>query len=426
MGGKAILIVVIGFGLILGYFSMNMNSMATRAVDNMSTYAGATESHNLATTGANVGLAKFYQDTTWFGSTTQSFSGGKFRGSFTVTNQNLGGGNIRLQSVSTYPVSAGETLHDTVEVYFDSEKRNSFSVFAYMTLIEGNIWWITGDTIWGKMHSNDIIRINGKPVFWGKVTTTRRFSPRPGRSTNRAIFKDGYETGVARIEFPDDLSELIAAASSGGRFYTGNIWVELLPGTAGNDDGMVYVRNTQTGPIIDSIALNDPGFNGVILGDSRVNVNGTLDGRLSLASLTDVYIQNDVVYQNRDLNITDDMLGLIADHDIVVADNAANNSNCVIDGSIFTRTGSFRAENYSTRPVGGELHIRGSLVQNRRGPVGTFSGSPPVIQHGFSKRYRYDDRLSDPSVRPPFYPGFFTRTYAIKDWWESVRLPKFN
>ena len=426
MGGKAILIVVIGFGLILGYFSMNMNSMATRAVDNMSTYAGATESHNLATTGANVGLAKFYQDTTWFGSTTQNFSGGAFRGSFTVTNQNLGGGDIRLRSVSTYPVSADETLHDTVEVYFDSRKRNSFSVFAYMTLIEGNIWWITGDTIWGKMHSNDRIRINGKPVFWGKVTTARRFRPRPGRSTNRAIFKDGYETGVARIEFPDDLSELIAAASGGGRLYLGNIWVELSPGTAGNDDGTVYVRNTQTGPIIDSIALNDPAFNGVILGDSRVNVNGTLDGRLSLASLDDVYIQNDVIYENRDLSTTDDMLGLIAEDDVVVVDNAANNSNCLIDASIFTRTGSFRAENYSTRPVSGELHIRGSLVQDRRGPVGTFSGWPPVIQHGFSKRYRYDDRLADPDTRPPFYPGFFLRTYAITNWWESVRLPKFH
>jgi hypothetical protein len=114
------------------------------------------------------------------------------------------------------------------------------------------------------------------------------------------------------------------------------------------------------------------------------------------------------------------VLGLVCETNVVVADNAENNSNCVVQASVFTRTGSFGAENYNTRPVSGELHLLGSMVQEQRGAVGTFAGS--TIKSGFSKRYRYDTRLSDPNFRPPFYPGFYTKTLAIKNWWESYRI----
>src|SRR3990172_2380185 len=102
MGGKASLVVVIGFAFILGYISLNLNNAANRASGNSSLYAAATASHNLATIGANVGLAKFYQDTTWFGSMTQEFTGQLLRGSFTTTMENLGGNKLRLRSVSSY------------------------------------------------------------------------------------------------------------------------------------------------------------------------------------------------------------------------------------------------------------------------------------------------------------------------------------
>jgi hypothetical protein len=56
--------------------------------------------------------------------------------------------------------------------------------------------------------------------------------------------------------------------------------------------------------------------------------------------------------------------------------------------------------------------------------VGTFSGG--VINTGYLKRYRYDQRLADPNFRPPFYPGFVSIAYPIASWWESVRIPKFQ
>ncbi len=424
MGGKAAVIFVVGFGLILGYISLNLNSMATETVGNMAMYNHATASHDLASAGANVGLAKFYQDTTWYGSTTQTFTSGPFRGSFTVSTTAVPGNMVRLRSVSTYEPDPSTTLHDTVEVYFSRTKEQSFSMYAWMTNNENGVNWITGDTVWGRLHSNSTFVINGKPVFYEKVTTTKNFSPKVGKSPNGAIFKKGYETGVASIDFPNSLSELITASTSGGRRYLSDIWLTISKGTVSDEDGKVYVRSTSAGPIIDSIMLSDPAFNGALLGNGRVNISGTLDGRLTIGSLTDVYIQDDVIYENQNTTTTNDMLGIVAERHVVVADNLANNLHCSIQGSVFCRTGSFTAENYSTRPIAGQLNLLGSIVQNVRGPVGTFSGGG--INHGFSKRYRYDQRLADPQVRPPFFPGFVVKTLAIANWWESYRIPNLH
>jgi hypothetical protein len=421
MGGRAAMIVVVSLSFILGYIGINMNKYATDAVGNMASYYDASASHNLALAGANVGLAKFYQDTTWYGSTTQTDDEATLKGSFSVTIASLGADNARLQSVSTYRTWYGENLHDTVEVYFNKRRLNSFSMYAWMTDFEGNSFWTTGDTVWGRIHSNGNLHFDGTPVFMEKVTTSKNFDPKPGVGTNHAVYKKGYETGVASVTFPSDLSDLIAASTSGGKQYAGDIWVTLNGGTAASGDGYAVVRATASGPAIDTVWFSNPSFNGVILGTGRVNVEGTVDGRVTIASQTDVYIQNDIVYEQDPLaGSSDDLLGLVADQNVMIADNAANNSNCVVDAAIFARSQSFAAENLTGRPYSGNLQVLGSIVQKNRGEVAKYSGS--TLSKGFYKRYRFDDRLQDPSFRPPYFPGFYVKTLAITNWWESYRI----
>jgi hypothetical protein len=340
------------------------------------------------------------------------------KGSFTAKMIDLGSNKAMLRSVSTYRTWYAKDLHDTVEVYFDKTRLNSFSMYAWMTDFEGNSFWITGDTVWGRVHSNGNIHFDGTPVFMEKITTSKNFDPKPGAGANHAIYKKGYETGVASVTFPSDLSELVNASTSGGRKYTSDILVTLCPGTAASGDGYAVV---QAGAVTDTIQLNDPAFNGVILGTGRVNVQGTLDGKLTIASKTDVYVQNDIVYERNPLaGSSDDLLGLVSENNVVVADNAANNSNCVIQAAIFTRNNSFVAEHYNTRGLAGTLQVLGSIVQKERGAVGQFSGS--ILTSGFSKRYRYDPRLEDPAFRPPYFPGYYVKTYDITNWWESYRI----
>jgi hypothetical protein len=420
MGGKAALIVVIGFGILLGYVSNNMSVIATRAQGNMSIYTAATESHNLAITGANVGLCRLYQDTSWRGTETQTPTA-SLNGSFTYTINTGSNGRPLLRSISTFR-GPSEILHDTVEVAFGANQLQSFSLFAWMTNFEGNVFWITGDTVRGRVHSNGQMHMNGTPTFMEKLTTSKGIDPKPGVGTNKAVFKKGFETGVADVKFPTDLSLIASAATTGGRFYTGNVEVKLKAGSTSDGDGYALVYDSG-GSLIDSVGMNDASFDGVIGASGAVSVSGTLDGKLSIYSPQQIYVVGSTLYADR-TTTSNDILGLVCENDIAIKDNAKNSSDCSLDGCIFSRAGSFGAENYNSGNPRGRLHILGSVVQDTRGAVGTFNGN--AIKTGYLKDYRFDSRLADPSFRPPAFPGFYTQTYAIGSWWESVHIPKFN
>ncbi|HLF15391.1 MAG TPA: hypothetical protein VI932_10930 [Bacteroidota bacterium] len=416
------MILVLGFGIICGIMGARMSKLQTEAVENMSYYHNVTNSHTIASAGANSAMSIIYQDPTKRGAiTSQSFSAGEFKGgSFSSRIDSLPSTKLRLRTVSDY-----HHYSDTVEVYFNTQRINSFSMFAWLTNFEGGVFWITGDTVWGRVHSNGVLNVNGRPTFYEKVTTAKLFAPKPGVGTNKAIFKKGYETGVARLEFPTDLSELSNAALAGGRRYTTNVYLSLSAGSGADDDGKVYVRTSSGGPVVDSISVADPGFNGAIWSTQSVYVEGKVDGRITIGAANDIHVTNDITYEVNPLNdvTSNDMLGLVANAKVFVDDNAANNANCEIHASIFSRAGSFTAQNYLTRPVSGTLKIVGGIVQDTRGAVGTFAGS--TIVSGFSKRYYYDPRLADAQVRPPFFPGFYTQTLTISNWWENVRIPEY-
>jgi hypothetical protein len=431
MGGKGSLILVLGFSLTMGYVSLNLNNLANRATRNMASYNEVTISHNVAQAGANVGLAALYQNPWLRGLITdQTLMNGAFDVSrMIVRMDSLNLTTLRLRSVAGHLQTAGGSIRDTVEVFFSTIKKNSFTLYFWMTDVEGNVFWVTGDTVWGRVHSNGNLHMAGEPVFFEKVTTAGMIDPNPGSGGNNAVFKNGYETGVADIEFPLDLSELIAASDpvAGGKRYDPEIWIQLDGGTAANDDGWAYVYDDAAmapGNLIDSVNIADPTFTGVILGKNLVHVKGELDGQLSLTSLQSVIVEDNILYENRDLSASDDVLGLIAEVDVIVANNAANQTDCVIDGSVFSRTDNFIVEDYNKGATRGRLFVNGSIVQRERGAVGTFAGNK--LKTGYLKSYRYDPRLADATFRPPYYPGYYTKTLAITNWWESIRIPEYN
>lgn len=430
MAGKAALIFVVGFGLILGFISLNL-SKASRMSNNVSwSFYETNAAHNLAMAGANIALARVYQDTSWSSTISKTYDPNNIPGSLHIQRD----GNI-VRSIATYETSGGDQFSDTVEVYLAGARLQSFSMFAWMTNNERGVNWITGDTVWGRVHTNDRLTVVGSPTFTRKVTTVNGFNALPGTAPNTGSYLEGWESGVAKIDFPTDLSALRTAAgdsATGGHYYMGDIWVFLDPGTSSSGDGVAYIRQSSSGPNIDTVHLNDPGFQGVIMSRRLANVQGTLDGRLTVASAQDIFVQDDILYEQdpRSYPGSDDMMGLVAERNVVVADNVANWSDCTIQASIFSRDSSFMAENWGSNTSGynggkrGNLNLLGSIVQDSRGAVGTHNNG--VIKTGYLKRYRYDDRLSDPNNRPPYYPTFWAQTMPIVSWWESYRLPDFS
>ena len=60
----------------------------------------------------------------------------------------------------------------------------------------------------------------------------------------------------------------------------------------------------------------------------------------------------------------------------------------------------------------GTLKVLGGIIQNARGPVGTFNSSTGEMITGYSKNYTYDPRLA--SNPPPYYPT--TGQYERLSW----------
>jgi hypothetical protein len=166
----------------------------------------------------------------------------------------------------------------------------------------------------------------------------------------------------------------------------------------------------------------NPGTKGVIYVSGTVALSGVIRGRVTLYSKASIVLLRDLRYANDPgLGVCKDMLGLISDNDVVVADNAMNTPqdlgwgplqlddtpDMYIHAVIMTLNTSFRAENYANAPTNatgcngkpngrGCLYLTGGLIQKARGPVGTSNGS------GYIKRYSYDHcAVVNP---PPYFP----------------------
>ena len=182
----------------------------------------------------------------------------------------------------------------------------------------------------------------------------------------------------------------------------------------------------------------NPGFRGVISVNGTIGISGELRGRVTVHTTRNIVILDDLTYMtNPGSGQCVDMLGIVAEQNIYIADNGLltpqdidptsttvwrvtdDSPDAWIDGVVMTLNTSWTVENYSTGPTNalacagvtrgrGCLYLTGSLIQANRGAVGTGTGT------GFLKRYSYDRcALTNP---PPYFPT--TGRYADNRYYE--------
>ncbi len=416
MVGKGALIVVFGFILSFSIYQVRLNKAVISAADTFNYYYMRTVVHEEALNAMNFGVNKIWAEQT----TNDNFT--------IISNGCTSNVYITETCLDTVMLKVNTWNYGFVEDHYE-RFQESFkfqdSVFAYFsynmpvsryfwfTNSEGSVYWITGDSVWGPIHTNSILRTSGSPVFYGKVTTYQGISPSPTRWYNQAKYYGGWEIGI-RVDIPTDMTHLIQAATTGNgpapintkSLYDTQTLFEF------QYDGSV-VRTVGSDPP-DTVAVADIAPTGVIYSTADFRVKGVLDGQVTMYSEGDIWIDDDIVYANDPLTNpgSDDFLGLVSYNDILVTDNIPNNSDVNIQACLMAIDGSFTAQNYSTRPVAGHLTVTGSIVQRDRGPVGTFGWWG--INSGFSKRYKFDSRCATQS--PPSYP--FVRALSLVSWWE--------
>ncbi len=429
MGGKAILFLVIGFSTIFLIMEKNIGTASNRAVDNMSSYYTKMNVHNIAVSGANVGANQIFLDPTWTaGFNNVSFAGGAYTVTVDIINAFK---NIRrITSIGYYNGYA-----DTVQVTL---QPSSFSKFAYYSVNEGGIiYWVTGDTVWGPLHTQDKLHIQGDPVFNGKVTSKNGIVE-VGYSNPQ--FNAGYQNGVDMPIPGVGTANLKTMADNGGGDFTGHDTVYI----AFAGDSLKYKYSYSDN--YTSVLASTFAPNGAIFASGAVlRMQGTVKGQYSIGASQetktvttttttkkgktktktstytvggDIYLDGDIIYNTDPVSNPNstDLLGIVAQNNVLITDNPTNNSDIKIQAAIYAETGGFGAENYDTRPISGTIDIRGGITQNTRLPVGTFktSGINNYIVSGFQKNYRYDDRLMVAS--PPGFPN--TGMFEIVSWYE--------
>ena len=281
--GKLALFLVLSFSSLFLIMSYNANSVATRTVDNMVDYHTISVAHNIAASGTNLAANEIFLNNNWdAGFSDVDFEGGYFDATVTMIDPFM-----NIKKLSTIGYYRGSTKK--IDVIF---RPSSFAKFAYYSKNEGGIHWHDGDTVWGPWHSQDNIRVNNSPVFFGKVTTKGTILYDHGPGIDDPKFYGGFETGVDVSMPTTPTIDLKNMAIDNGAYMTGEDTVYLT--FAG--DSLKY-RSSYSSPD-SSYHLSTIAPNGIIYADnSIIRVKGTIKGQYTIASNKRIYIDDDIVYQ---------------------------------------------------------------------------------------------------------------------------------
>ena len=399
--GRAVLLIVSGFVIIVGIERLTMDNQQNVMIKRNINYAAQQQSRNIASSMIDLGISYLNNDITWrSGDQEDHILGGS--GYVHVidpsSDPSLDIYDLRLEAEGTF-----SGVSSDVDVLL---RRTSFSKYAYFTNYEPLIYFVTKDTVKGPLHTNGTLHIQGEPVFNGEVT-----SPNNWWGSGSPQFNGGYDFNSKTIQLPSDLSGLASmAASDGLRFYN-DIKVEFK--NNGKANISQFDGTSWSAP--QSYNLSD--YNGVISSAGDIEVLGTLKGQVTVHSDANIHISGDLNYSDdpqKDPSSTD-MLGLIAQNDIIVNDNAEGehgNRDLSIQATMMALH-SFRVQDYNHGTTRGKLNVLGGVIQDTRGPVGTVNNQG-VLVTGFSKNYDFDQRLLN--HWPPGYP--LEDSYSIISWKE--------
>jgi hypothetical protein len=401
--GRSSIFMVIGFNMIFMAIGFNISQISTTAYENYIGYYDRSTAHRIAASAANMACSEVSFVPNWrTGYSNVEYLGG----SYDVTVSDLDSGRIQIVADATY-----EGTSARVRIVLGI---SSFSKFAYFSNIEGGIYWITGDTVWGPFHTQQKLTVAGSPVFYGKVTAKNGLTKNP--SSSKPKFYGGFQKGVS-IDLPANLNPLVTAAQSGGAYFNNqDLWLEF------HANGKVTYRVGSATATPTTVDISTFAPNGVIMANNgNMRIKGKVSGKVTIsatgssgAAKGNVYVDSSVTYVNNPMSgASNDLLGIVADNNVIITDNANNSGNVNLHATIFSRSGGLTAQNYNSRPAGGTLTVLGGIQQYQRGPVGTFSGSG-TIASGFQKNYRYDERLYVDT--PPFFPT--TGSYEVLSWYE--------
>jgi len=417
MGGKAAILLVLGFSMIFLVFTQNNSRVSTTATQNFADYYTETKVNNMAQAAANMAAHKIFEDYTWSdGFPETAFDGGTMQVSVVTA------GSLKIiTSTAEY-----NNKIKTVEVKLKREDYSKYGNFyGHVSAIPA-----TGDTFRGPFHVNSDLKTFGDPVFMGKVTMKGnliKIGP-----TKNPDFQKGYDKGIDKpVDF--DTTRMRSFAIQNGLILkdtSGNgrkIDVEMELISNGNVkykyrifDGSPTWSSEITAPLT---SLTPNGVVYVEHGD--VFIKGVLDGRLTVVASTqhnsnggNIYQTDDLVYKDDPTvdSHADDMLGLVAENNIRLQyNNDTKHHDIITQASMFAKNGNIGPDNALVNNDGvlSRWKILGGLIAKDIRVTAKYSWSTGKPYKGYQFVHTYDERFKIKS--PPHFPQL---KYEVVSWFE--------
>ena len=365
--------------------------------------------------------------------------------------QNLGGGSYSVvitdlgqiganSGVHRYMASSTGTYQNMSRILTNYVQVDNYARYLWFTNSEvfngTDVWFWTQDTLNGPMRTNGHFNIYGNPTFGGEAGSVDDYirfynngnNINLSQTTNPPydipVFQQGLTFGVEPTTMPHSAGSLRAGAAdsaNGGVYLTGNTTVAL------NSDGTMNLTNSAYCVAYDkhghctqtcSSTCNNralPTNGALFVNNGTLTISGTLHGRLTVGASGDVIIPANIAYSSdpRVHPESTDTMGIISEADVTISSGAS--TNLEIDSCVMALSTSFMLNNWSQGPAKGTLTVFGGIIQDERGPVGTFNPGTGQKLSGYSKNYTYDTRLL--AAPPPFMPT--TGDYLILSWEED-------
>ncbi len=383
--GRLLLIVTTGLSTVFAGIMFTMSSNIQRSSGKIVSQYQQIIRRNTLESATNVAISRLQQDINWqSGFSDLSFSDANYSVTITDITQDstIEAKRIQVTAVTTY-----SGLSDTTKTIFMQPAYSYY--YLYSRKWPSHLTFENGDTLSHPIHSNEGIRMSGTPVFLGKVSSQASTFETVG--TAHPKFYGGADFGNGGIPEPS-LSALMASALAGGDVYSEKLWLTF------NADGSYQCS---TGTVLTTKFISD--YNGIVMttNDKDIHVKGTVNGKVTVVSDDDLFIDGDIVY-NQDPRVhpnSPDYTGLIARDDIIVSDNAANADGVNIHAALLSLD-KIKVEDHDEGAPRNTMLILGSIVQESSDEFGEFSGS--TLISGYETVHIYDTRLFDRT--PPFFP----------------------
>ena len=326
------------------------------------------------------------------------------------------------------------------------------SLTKYSILNNDPIWIYYSPSIFnGQIRSNNGIRFDvagNAPIYSAKSTYTCPDWQKCPSKTMPGIWGSGdssfWQFPVPAIDFSaftSDLANMKVLSQSGGIYLPpsnkhgyslvfnsdGTVSIYKVKNLIPNPSGVAYDTNMGWIPENQSTDYNDRDLqyqiaippNGIIYVEDNVWVEGTINGRVTVAVATlpynsetapTIYIPNNIVYKDKDGT---DVLGLIGQKDIIPTYHAPNNLE--VDAAIISQNASFQFFNYNG-DIKNNLIIYGSIIEFGwwfDNFVWTSGVSTNVVSGYTNPQYTYDANLL--YGPPPSFP-FSNSEYEQINW----------